>query len=148
MPRERSNPVAGATILSDMHQRSRQGYKIDEGFYSQRTLLNSNAGLELIDLNSLIQAAECLRVLAHPHRLRIVELLLRRKYTVGELAEACGIQSNMASGHLKLMERCGLLRHERNGRSVFYQIDDSCVKEIMACIKRRYEPKSKASAPG
>ena len=65
---------------------------------------------ELLDLEYLNDAAECLRTLAHPHRLRMVQLLLQGRYKVGELAEACGIPSHMASEHLRLMQRCGLLR--------------------------------------
>lgn len=95
----------------------------------------------MIDWNALIQAAECLKILAHPHRLRIVELLLQRRYTVGELAEVCAIPSHMASGHLKLMERCGLLSHEREGRSVYYRVAESCLKDIIACIRKRFELK-------
>ena len=64
----------------------------------------------------LEMAAECLRTLAHPVRLRIVELLLQGQYTVGELAEECGIRPNVASEHLRLMEMCGLLTKEREGR--------------------------------
>ena len=63
----------------------------------------------LTDLESLEQAAECLKTLAHPHRLRIVQMLLRGRYTVGELAEACDIPSHMASEHLRLMQRCGFM---------------------------------------
>ena len=37
---------------------------------------------QLISLDALGQAAECLRTLAHPHRLRIVEMLLGGRYTV------------------------------------------------------------------
>ncbi len=55
----------------------------------------------LLDLAALAEAAECLRTLAHPHRLRIVQMLLRDDYTVGELAEACEIPSHMASEHLR-----------------------------------------------
>ena len=47
--------------------------------------------LNLTPLESLEQAAECLKTLAHPHRLRIVQMLLQGRYTVGELAEACEI---------------------------------------------------------
>ena len=70
------------------------------------------------DLDALAEAAECLRTLAHPHRLRIVQMLLEGRYTVGELAEACGIPSHMASEHLRLMERCGF--HETRARWSFY----------------------------
>lgn len=109
--------------------------------YSHRALLFSQAGNDLIDLNALIQAAECLKVLAHPHRLRIVELLLQRRYTVGELAEVCAIPSNVASGHLKLLERCGLLGHRREGRRIYYRVAESCLKDIIACIRKRFASK-------
>ena len=46
---------------------------------------------KLIGLEALGQAAECLRVFAHPHWLRIVQMLLQGRYTVGELAEVCEI---------------------------------------------------------
>ncbi len=92
----------------------------------------------LIDLSRLAQAAECLKILAHPHRLRMVEMLLASRYSVGELAEACGIPSNIASGHLRLMQRCGLLAPERDGRNVFYRITDPCVGKLMKCIRERF----------
>ena len=41
----------------------------------------------LTSLAALEEAAECLKTLAHPHRLRMVQMLLRGRYTVGELAE-------------------------------------------------------------
>lgn len=94
--------------------------------------------LPLIDLNVLTEAAECLRTLAHPHRLRMVEMLLKDRYTVGELAEACDIPSPMASGHLRLMQRCGLLSQERDGRNVYYRIAEPCLKDIIACIQKRF----------
>ena len=66
----------------------------------------------LTSLESLEQAAECLKALAHPHRLRIIQMLLKECYTVGELADACGIPSNMASEHLRFMQRCGFLSNQ------------------------------------
>jgi DNA-binding transcriptional ArsR family regulator len=92
----------------------------------------------LIDLDRLTLAAECLKSLAHPHRLRIVEMLLKDRYTVGELAEKCGIPSNIASGHLRLMQRCGFLTPERDGRNVYYKVNEPSLKKIMACIRERF----------
>ena len=93
---------------------------------------------DLIDLDSLATAAECLKTLAHPHRLRIVEMLLRDRYTVGELAEKCDITSPVASGHLRLMQRCGFLGSERDGRNVYYTITEPCLKKLMGCIRERF----------
>ena len=92
----------------------------------------------LIDLDRLTLAAECLKALAHPHRLRIVEMLLKDRYTVGELAEGCAIPSNVTSGHLRLMQRCGFLAPEREGRNVYYAIAEPALKKIMACIRERF----------
>jgi len=93
---------------------------------------------DLIDLDALGHAAECLRTLAHPHRLRIVEVLLGGRYTVGELAESCGIPSHMASEHLRLMQRCGFLASEREGRTVYYSVVEPHLANIMNCIADRF----------
>ena len=98
---------------------------------------------KLTSLESLGQAAECLKTLAHPHRLRIVQMLLGGRYTVGELAGACEIPSHMASEHLRLMQRCGFLGVEKEGRCVYYAIAEPHLASIMACIEARFGgPKS------
>ena len=83
-------------------------------------------------------AAECLRALAHPARLRMVQLLLHGRYTVGELAEDCGVPDNVASEHLRLMQRCGFLTSQREGRKVFYQVAEPHLENIMECIESRF----------
>jgi DNA-binding transcriptional ArsR family regulator len=93
---------------------------------------------KLTELHALAQAAECLKTLAHPHRLRIVQMLLLGRYTVGELAEACGIPSHMASEHLRLMQRCGFMTSVKEGRKAYYQIAEPHLANIMACIEARF----------
>ena len=94
--------------------------------------------LKLTELEALGEAAECLRTLAHPHRLRMVQMLLQGDFSVGELAEACGLPSAMASEHLRLMQRCGFLTSEKNGRQVFYRVAEPHLKQIMGCIEQRF----------
>src|SRR6187399_406789 len=93
---------------------------------------------KLTELDALEQAAECLKTLAHPHRLRMVQMMLRGRYTVGELAEACQIPSHMASEHLRLMQRCGLLTAEKDGRKAYYQIAEPHLANLMACVEARF----------
>lgn len=85
-----------------------------------------------------VQAAECLKTLAHPARIRMVQLLLHGRYTVGELAAHCGIPDNVASEHLRLMQRCGFFSSERDGRRVYYQVVEPHLKKMMACIESRF----------
>ena len=94
---------------------------------------------KLTDLDDLKAAAECLRTLAHPHRLRIVQMLLQDEYTVGELAEACGIASHMASEHLRLMQQCGFLDSVKDGRYRYYHIVEPHLASIMECVEKRFQ---------
>lgn len=95
----------------------------------------------LIDLDKLREAAECLRTLAHPVRLRMVQLMLREQHTVGELAEVCGIPSHVASEHLRMMQHCGLLARSRDGRRIYYQVAEPTVARLMECIESRFGEK-------
>lgn len=94
--------------------------------------------LRLTELEALGQAAECLRTLAHPHRLRMVQMLLQGQYTVGDLAQACEIPSAMASEHLRLMQRCGFLSNSKDGRKVYYRVAEPHLQNILTCIESRF----------
>ncbi len=98
----------------------------------------STAKLRITDLEALGHAAECLRTLAHPHRLRMVQMLLQADFTVSQLAEACHLPSAMASEHLRLMQRCGLLVSEKDGRRVFYRVAEPQLEHILGCIEQRF----------
>lgn len=94
---------------------------------------------QLTSLDALGQAAECLRVLAHPHRLRMIQMLLQGDHMVTELAQACEIPTAMASEHLRLMQRCGLLSSQKDGRKVYYQVAEPHLKDILKCIENRFD---------
>lgn len=94
--------------------------------------------VKLTKMEALSEAAECLRTLAHPHRLRMIQMLLQGRYTVGELAEACEIPSHMASEHLRLMLRCGFLNSEKDSRCVYYSVAEPHLANIMGCIEQRF----------
>ncbi len=94
--------------------------------------------IQLTDLQSLQQAAECLRIIAHPWRLRMIQMLLRDRYMVAELAEACEIAPNMASEHLRLMQRAGLLESEKSGRRTYYNVAEPHLADILKCVEARF----------
>ena len=89
-------------------------------------------------LDGHVQAVDCLRSLAHPHRLRKIPMQLRDEHTVGALAEACGFPSHMASEHIGKMKDRGLLTAARRGRQIFYQVSVPHLANIMACVEARF----------
>ncbi len=48
----------------------------------------------------------------------------------------------MASEHLRLMQRCGFLKSEKEGRKAYYQIAEAHLASIMTCIEDRFGGKS------
>jgi DNA-binding transcriptional ArsR family regulator len=110
------------------------------------TCLTKEEKAGLIPLDDLERAAGCLRTIAHPHRLRIIQILLLTPCSVGKLAEACGIPSNVASEHLRLLKDRGLLVSRREGRQVFYSVEEPALASIMACVRKRFGCKEEAGA--
>ena len=90
----------------------------------------------LIPMARLERTAAVLRVLAHPHRLRICELLLAQRVPVSAIAEHLEIPSNAASQHLTMMKAHGLLTSERQGKTVYYRVADPRPGWLLECIRR------------
>ncbi len=100
--------------------------------------MQKTRGLELVRFERLQVAAECLKTLAHPVRLRMVQMMLHAEYTVGEMAEACEVASHVASEHLRLMQHCGFLSRRQNGRRIYYQVAEPSLASIMTCVVTRF----------
>ncbi|NLX20097.1 MAG: winged helix-turn-helix transcriptional regulator [Phycisphaerae bacterium] len=89
----------------------------------------------LLPMALLERAAETLRILAHPHRLRICELLLEERVPVKVLTEQLGIAGNAVSQHLNIMKAHGILGCEREGKTVFYRVIDPRPAWLLGCIR-------------
>ncbi len=92
--------------------------------------------LALLPQEALTKAAACLKVMAHPVRLRIVEILTQRDLSVRALAAICELPEHQVCGHLRLMQSCGLLSSERRGQSVHYRIASAHLPALLACARR------------
>ena len=68
------------------------------------------------------ELAELLGVLAHPHRLRIVEELRGGELDVGALKDLLEISQSGVSQHLALLRAHRLVAERREGRHVFYRL--------------------------
>lgn len=80
--------------------------------------------------------AEFFRVLGHPARIRIVELLRDGEQTVGTLQAALGIDSSGTSQHLSVMRRNGVLEARREGTSVYYSIRDPRTLQLIEVARQ------------
>jgi len=94
-----------------------------------------NCALENMEPEAVVQAAEILKQLAHPTRLRIVDALnTAGKLPVCEITKYLDIAQSATSQHLNQMRRTGLLKAERRGKAVWYSIADNRPISLLNCI--------------
>lgn len=84
----------------------------------------------------LHEAAECLKVMAHPARLKIVQILMRGEFPVNEIASQCGLSANQTCEHLRLMQGRGFLNSRRDGKAVYYTIASPRLPSLLECISK------------
>lgn len=84
----------------------------------------------LID-EQLTEAAEILRMLGEPSRLRILLACLTQLGSVGEIAIRVGMPRSLVSHHLRLLRAARLLRSTRSGKQIIYSLVDDRVRCIV-----------------
>ena len=75
--------------------------------------------------------AEFFRILGHPVRVRILELLREGERTVGDLQGQLGLDSSGTSQHLGALRKQGLLESRREGTSVYYRVRDPRLFQLL-----------------
>ncbi|HET8659320.1 MAG TPA: metalloregulator ArsR/SmtB family transcription factor [Micromonosporaceae bacterium] len=75
--------------------------------------------------------ANLFRVVGHPARVRILELLRDGERSVGTLQAELGLDSGGTSQHLAALRRIGLVESRREGTSVFYRVADEDVFALL-----------------
>ena len=80
--------------------------------------------------------ADFFRLLGHPVRVRILELLRNGERTVGDLQAALGLDSGGTSQHLTAMRRQGLLVSRKAGTSVYYAVRDPRIFQLLETAKQ------------
>src|SRR6266567_9491933 len=75
--------------------------------------------------------ATLFRVLGHPARVRILELLRDGERSVGALQGELALDSGGTSQHLAALRRIGLVTPRRDGTSVYYRVDDERTFELL-----------------
>lgn len=80
--------------------------------------------------------AELFRALAHPARIRALEVLVDGECAVGELAGIVGIEASHLSHQLRILRRAGLVASRREGSTVYYSIREPLLVELLAVARR------------
>ena len=90
---------------------------------------------QLLADEQLVRAAEVLKSVSHPARLRIIELLEEGERSVTEIQDYLGITQSLTSQHLNNMKARGVLQSRKNGNMVYYSVRNPDVIKVIRCIR-------------
>lgn len=86
----------------------------------------------LIGQDEAEQLAACFRLLGDPKRVRILSALLGAgELCVCDLAAAAEVPETTVSHAMRLLRTAGIVRHRRDGRMIFYRLDDAHVRLLL-----------------
>jgi DNA-binding transcriptional ArsR family regulator len=80
--------------------------------------------------------AELFRALAHPARIRVLEVLADGERSVGEMQPLVGIELSHISQQLGVLRRAGLVGTRKDGTSVIYAIRDPMTAELLRVARQ------------
>ena len=77
-----------------------------------------------LDEHAAAHVAELFRAFSDTSRVRLLSALVERELNVGALAELIGLSESAVSHHLRGLRQMGLVKTRREGKEVYYRMDD------------------------
>ena len=75
-----------------------------------------------------------LRALADPIRREILGLLKGGRMSAGEIAEQFQVTAPSISRHLSILKEADLIRDQREGKYIYYELNASVLEEIILWV--------------
>lgn len=90
-----------------------------------------------LDYGKLKRAALTLRALNHPLRKLMLGMMEQRKrIAVSEIYKKIKIEQSVASQHLAIMRRAGVVKTTRDGKFIYYSVNSERIAEITDMVER------------
>lgn len=80
--------------------------------------------------NQASDLAELFSAFSDPSRVKIIAALVQGEKNVSAIAEEVGLSESATSHHLRGLRHMHLVRTRKQGRQVFYNLDDEHVKDL------------------
>lgn len=80
----------------------------------------------------LYDLAELFKVFGDSTRIRILHALLETELCVGDMAQILNLSQSAVSHQLKILKDAKLVRFRREGKIIFYALDDDHVRNILS----------------
>lgn len=88
--------------------------------------------------NLQVFKAEFFKSLAHPTRIRILELLREGERSAGEMMMALGTEQSNLSQHLAVLRQKRILSVRKEGTSIYYSVRDPMLFQILDLLREYF----------
>jgi DNA-binding transcriptional ArsR family regulator len=97
---------------------------------TQATLITEEA--------DIAQAANCLKAMSHPLRLKILCTLGNSKISVQDIVDQVGTTQSNISQHLGILRDKGILASQKDANRVYYYVDDERTLQLIKLMKELF----------
>ena len=87
----------------------------------------------------LFDIAEVFKVFGDTTRMKIISALLEAELCVGDIAEITNSTQSAISHQLRVLKQAKLVKFRKDGKIVYYSLDDEHVSEMYEMAKRHIE---------
>ena len=84
----------------------------------------------MLEEDTIIDIAELFKVFADSTRMKIIYALLEEELCVCDIANICGTTQSAISHQLRLLKQSKLVKFRREGKTIFYSLDDEHIEQI------------------
>ena len=85
----------------------------------------------MLDEEVVYDIADFFKVFGDSTRLKILYALLNGEVCVGDLSEALRLNQSAVSHQLRILRQNDLVKFRRDGKTVYYSLDDNNVPELL-----------------
>lgn len=87
----------------------------------------------MLDDNTVIDVSEIFKVLADSTRIKILNALEISELCVTDICTCVDMNKSAVSHQLRILRQAKLVKARRNGKEIFYSLDDEHVSQIFEC---------------
>jgi len=84
-----------------------------------------------LDEETLFVVSQTFKALSDPTRIRILNLLFHKEYSVNEIAQSLNLKQSTVSHQLRFLKNLRLVKYRREGTTLFYSHDDDHVMKML-----------------
>lgn len=84
-----------------------------------------------LEMEFIHEMAEFFKIFGDGTRIRILQTLLEGEKNVGDLAEALEMSQSAVSHQLRVLRQNDLVKYRKEGKVVFYSLDDEHVENVL-----------------